>query len=29
MKQVIASLPIEELSHLAETLIVLQSLKER
>jgi hypothetical protein len=29
MKRVIASLPLEELVHLAETLIVLQSLKER
>jgi hypothetical protein len=29
MKRVIASLPIQEMVHLAETLIVLQSLKER
>jgi hypothetical protein len=29
MKRVIASLPIEEMTHLAETLVVLQSLKER
>jgi hypothetical protein len=29
MKNVIASLPIQEMVHLAETLIVLQSLKER
>jgi hypothetical protein len=29
MKKVIASLPIQEMVHLAETLIVLQSLKER
>jgi hypothetical protein len=29
MKRVIASLPIEEMTHLAETLVVLQSLKEK
>ena len=29
MKRIIASLPIEEMAHLAETLVVLQSLKER
>lgn len=29
MKRVIATLPIEEMTHLAETLVVLQSLKER
>lgn len=29
MKRVIATLPIEEMTHLAETLVILQSLKER
>ena len=29
MKRIIASFPIEEMTHLAETLVVLQSLKER